>query len=186
MIPDKLLKTYDLELSSGEPINEDSEHVYELKGGKVIKLVNDLAEIKAIDALLGKECEYIAKILAKYEYEDETFIVVEKVDELTEEEEDSYGKFKKFNLLIALMVGLVQLLTLTFVKLRFTNFYSWYKGTNKDWFDLYLNMMAEANKHGVEYPDDFFISKNMGTRNGKVVCFDIRDEYSNFVHNRVI
>jgi hypothetical protein len=26
----------------------------------------------------------------------------------------------------------------------------------------------------------------MGTRNGKVVCFDIRDEYSNFVHNRVI
>ena len=186
MIPEKLLKEHNLELLTGKPISEKFDYVYELKGNKVIKRVTDLAEIKAIDALLGKKSEYIATILYKYDYDDETFIVVEKVNEFTKEQKKTYSKFTNFNIGIGIIIGLIQLLTLTIVKLKFTQFYSWYRGTNKEWFDFFLFTMAEANHLGVEYPDDFFSSNNMGTRDGKVVCFDIRDEHSNFLHERVI
>lgn len=144
--------------------------------GLVLKQTKRKYEISVAKKLEGVENDLWAKVIDVKNFGATKIIIIEEVEPLTKHLSTQVSIFT-LKLVLAFLISLfILILTFGYVKINLKDMFFFKNDKDREIINFIIEVREECRKRGINEPSDYIRLTNLGVKNGKLICFDIRNQ----------
>lgn len=166
------------------PITLSDNLMFDISNGLVLKITNDVDEIKAAEKYLRKHSVKLSNITKIKNWGSFHIIIFEKLQPLTESQISSFKLLEKEVKRFRLLYNFIDKITFGKKKILMGDSTWIFSTTSLEWLKEMYFIHNQAIQFGIENPDGYFDLNNLGLKRGEISSYIIKDiEESNFFAN---